>query len=280
MYEHQSHRFDQQITTVEKKWLKKLFAFIKEEFSSVWLPSHDQTHHYRVWMHAKSLLNDFSESTLFIPENKFLESLIICCFFHDVGLTVTLDKRHGKESRKICERYFDQPKEIDDLNFPDILNTIEQHDEKNYVKLPDTTDHFLHTLLSVSDDIDAFGAIGVLRYFEIYWLRNIPFNEIPQKVISNASMRFDHFKSIFPGGSPIIDEYIANYQYLIKFYTHVREENSYIDNPGIYSRILQNFITYNIVQKNHFTLSESQFGKAAEFYSKLHDELEKYNTNF
>ncbi len=280
MYENQNHRFDRQIAIVENKWLKKLFAFVKKEFSDVWLPSHDQTHHYRVWMHAKSLLNDFTERENFIPDDTFLESLIICCFFHDVGLTVTRDARHGMESRRICERYLDQCKEKEDLNLPDILNTVEQHDEKNYANLSGTTNHHLHTLLSISDDIDAFGAIGVFRYFEIYWLRNIPFHEIPQRVISNATMRFDHLKNVFSGESSIVDNQMTKYQYLIEFYTCVREEIQCDDNPGIHSQILRDFIEYNMVQKNHFTIIKTRTIDSTGFYNSLQNELEKYRVRF
>jgi hypothetical protein len=59
----------------------------------------------------------------------------------------------------------------------------------------------LAAIISVADDMDAFGSEGIERYYEIYSLRGIDSTKIPAMVISNAESRLRHLEntySMFP----------------------------------------------------------------------------------
>ena len=142
------------IWTVEQKWMDRLFLCVKKEFQNIWLPSHDEQHHMRVWQHAKNLVID----TGLKPDLSFLENLILACFFHDIGMVVTLDEDHGKASRKICETFL--LKRHTPASFSEALEAIEHHDDKNYTRSKKPSS-FLLEYLTIADDLDAFGAIGL-----------------------------------------------------------------------------------------------------------------------
>ena len=85
--------------TAEEKWLNQLNAFCKKSFSKTNIPSHDHTHHLRVWEYSKeiiSVLNPDTETSI-----DLVESCLIASLFHDIGLVKNLDGNHGLRSRKI-----------------------------------------------------------------------------------------------------------------------------------------------------------------------------------
>jgi len=185
------------IYNVEQKWLKTLFKVCRDAFSDSFLPSHDETHHYRVWTIAIELIRELGAQNIYFSETD-IEKIIIAVFFHDVGMSKNPDKEHGKISREICEDFFkkNQDKKIKGLN--EIYEAIENHDDKEYKnnihlhKDPKT----LFSILSVSDDLDAFGIIGIYRYAEIFLMRNININELPDRVLDNITHRYHFFQKI------------------------------------------------------------------------------------
>ena len=86
------------LTKTEERWLKILYHAIKSEFIKHPLPSHDHTHHHRVWLFAKELLKALSDGGYDV-DSTLAEKAIISAFFHDVGMTVTHKSSHGNESR-------------------------------------------------------------------------------------------------------------------------------------------------------------------------------------
>ena len=280
MSDTQHHSIEQSIQCIEEKWITHLNNFVKEKFSGVWLPSHDHSHHMRVWLFAKQILKEIALKRQFEPDLQFIESLIFCCFFHDVGLTVTLDERHGIESGRIFQSFYNSCKNCVNLNTNSIIRCIELHDDKNYTGKTEISDKLLHNILTVSDDLDAFGAVGVVRYLEIYWLRGNDIKDIPRKVLRNAQSRYDNFVRIFKDCSGLISYHIERYRYLTNFYSKLRKEDELNrkDNSTPYTKIVNGYIHLNIHKTRYLAdLNYDTKDDSLGFYKQFRKEL-KFNS--
>ncbi|MBN2272843.1 MAG: HD domain-containing protein [Bacteroidales bacterium] len=246
---------------VESRWLQILYEHVKELFSQTWLPSHDHIHHLRVWIHAKNLVEALSVSGYSFTEQK-LKQLVIAAFFHDTGLTRTLDASHGKESRKICHDYLAKMPQFSSEDYKEILDAVEKHDDKSYRSLPANEqrqpDNLL-TILTVSDDLDAYGAIGVYRYLEIYVLRAIPLWLIPSKIIENISKRYNYLVQNYSELEDFIKVQQKRYQYTVRFFSEMEKQyNSMKDitiNTGPAGTV-NLLIQQTLTEKIHYTALE------------------------
>lgn len=200
-----SPRSEEQILKAEQKWLDSLRGICRRIFSGVFLPSHDDSHHLRVWQHAKIILRTLDREGVWFeelltveqPDGELLaEELILAVFFHDTGLSVTPGERHGLESRRFFDDYLKAeagrfrsipPESIQRIRF-----AIEKHDDKSYHALNSGAHAVpgLDEILSAADDLDAFGNIGIYRYAEIYMHRGMKPEELPAPVSDNARNRF------------------------------------------------------------------------------------------
>jgi len=209
------------IEKAEKEWLNKLYNFCKTVFSKSKIPSHDHNHHYRVWKYCKEIL------TAIYPKNninyELIEGCIIASFFHDMGLSNTIDEFHGQESKKICQAYFSNQNLETPKNFSDILWAIEKHDDKNYQPKKQEAMSLL-SIICNADDLDAFGNIGVIRYTEIYLLRGIEMNELPELVIQNIDNRFRHFKHTYKDHPELYKKHQIRYLITREFFKKLQEE--------------------------------------------------------
>jgi hypothetical protein len=178
----------------EDKFLLILYRYVRNLFLITPLPSHDHDHHLRVWIFAKSLVNELSGKKIMISAEQ-AENLILAVFFHDTGLTRNLKADHGLDSRKICEQFIQDNPLLFKTDITPALVAIERHDNKNY--LPDEPGKRVSilNLLSLCDDLDAYGAIGILRYAEIYLLRGVSSEQLASRVLPNIRNRFDYFAS-------------------------------------------------------------------------------------
>ncbi|MCU0377678.1 MAG: HD domain-containing protein [Bacteroidales bacterium] len=180
---------------------RKLGGLLKKEcimiFSNTILPSHDQRHHERVWHNASMLLTRLYDAGM-VTDPLMAEKAIIAAFFHDTGLTMNPGPDHGTQSRQLCSLFLDNS-DLSEADRLDILEAVEKHDDKDYHALSDPLS--LAAIISVADDMDAFGSEGIERYYEIYSLRGIDSTKIPAMVISNAESRLRHLEntySMFP----------------------------------------------------------------------------------
>lgn len=185
------------LKNVEGKWLKPLFEHCKANFSKVHLPSHDEVHHLRVWCQARAFVLALARKGITLNEVQ-LEELIIAVFFHDMGMSETLQKDHGKISRRMAKDYL-KDKQLHGLELDRILEAIELHDKKDYYEVhqPNQFVFNLQGFLNVCDDLDALGGIGAYRYSEIYLLRNIPVENLSDTVLENLNNRYNHMKGYF-----------------------------------------------------------------------------------
>jgi HD superfamily phosphodiesterase len=204
-----------------KQILEDFFVAIYDEKS---LSSHGIDHHRRVWNNAKELLAIKSETGNKFPFD-FTSKLIIACYLHDIGMSVDSGIRHGRHSRNLCADFLSKCS-LPLMEFEDLLETIENHDNKEYTGNSEGNE--LLTILSVADDLDAFGFWGIYRYSEIYLIRGIRPDLLGEKIIENAAKRFDHFKRNFGSNNSLVHKHQDRFNILIRFFKEFNKQvNSY-----------------------------------------------------
>jgi len=207
----------------EKKYLQTLEEFFTRIWGKTRLFSHDIDHHRRVWHYAKELLEViYSQGGTVDPE--FPGKLMIACYMHDLGMSANPGIRHGRHSRELC-RQFLQKNYADEPDFADLLDAVENHDNKEYGTV-DSSGNEILKLLSAADDLDAFGYIGVYRYIEIYLARGIRPELIGSEIKKNALGRFRNFERNFGAYPELISKYRKKYLILDNFFTRYNKEIS------------------------------------------------------
>jgi hypothetical protein len=174
-------------------YLFRLEEFISTRYGNLLLPSHDLNHHRRVWRNARTILEELQRKG-FCFTTGFQEQLLIACMTHDTGMAIDAGERHGRESRDICRRFLTE-NDIPQYLHEEILFVVENHDDKSYTETspPDS----LLTILSVADDMDAFGYTGIYRYIEIYLARNNPESCLADMIVTNATRRIKHLAKVY-----------------------------------------------------------------------------------
>lgn len=209
------------IHQAEQKWLSALSNYCKNLFKDTNIPSHDHSHHLRVWEYSKEILKAISSS--FEISYSLVESCLISSLFHDLGLTKTLSELHGLESKNICIQYFEENNIPKPDRFNEILYAIENHDDKDY-RIQNQKPDSLLSILCNADDLDAFGKIGIIRYTEIYLLRGINLNELPKSVISNIDKRFLNFERTYQKFTQLYQKHHKRYLITKKFFEELKQE--------------------------------------------------------
>ncbi len=208
-----AHRF---ITQAEQKYKELLTGECQRIFSGVVMSSHDHLHHERVWANAALLLGRLYEAGL-VNNPVLAEKAIIAAFFHDTGLTVNPGPDHGRQSRQFCSAFL-QAAGITGPDCQEILYAVEMHDNKEYPGHSDPAS--LAAILSVADDMDAFGQAGIARYEEIYSMRGIPAGEMPGMIIPNVRSRFRHLESTYSMFPDLVEEMRAGAETVINHFNN------------------------------------------------------------
>ena len=193
------HRF---ITDAENRYRSILTEECRRLFAGTRMPSHDLHHHERVWDNASLLLKRLYDSGE-ADDPRLAEKAIIAAFFHDTGLTLNRGPDHGRESRKICAAFLEES-DFSHEERHEILNAVERHDDKDYHAISDPSS--LAAIISVADDMDAFGQTGIERYTEIYSMRGITAEEMPRLIIPNVMSRLRHLEATFSMFPDIVGE--------------------------------------------------------------------------
>lgn len=230
---------------VEAKWLIELYQYNKKLFSDKHIPSHNHSHHIRVWQNAKNLTTALhnSKGNNFTIEK--IECLIIAVFFHDTGLTVTLDEKHGKAGKELCAGFLQQTKTAIPDGINEALTAIEFHENKEYkCNFNDNTS--ILSILSTADDMDAFGAIGAYRYAEIYLMRNIEPKLLAERVLLNLEKRYHRMDKSYGFIKSFVNEVYCKYLITFNFYNNLYKENKqYLTGSGKIIDIIKNEIILN-----------------------------------
>jgi hypothetical protein len=211
---------------VENDWYDLLFSYCRQVFSDHFLPSHDHLHHDRVWKNARSLLH-LLDARGISPDPFLPGQLLLACFFHDTGLTVTAGEKHGRESRRICHEFFRKHKNRF-TGYPEealekVLHAIEFHDDKSRKRVSHGAEPGLLALLSAADDMDAFGLMGIYRYAEIYLLRGIHSERLPGRVSANVKTRFENLRQAFGYLDNFIAEQEQRFRQVYDFYLRLAQ---------------------------------------------------------
>lgn len=216
------------IYQAEKKWLPLCTKYTRDIFQNVWLPSHDETHSLRTWSVARDLFHELEQNNLTIDRDIPLQALI-AIFFHDTGMAVDPGVLHGGLSKRFCMEFFEAMEPDQPPGMKNILETIEKHDDKTYRKnsLTPATPVSLFNIVSICDDLDAFGPVGIFRYWEIYKRRGMAEEVIPGKVLKNINTRFNNFEKV--------------YGFLGAF--HNKHENRFLEVKLFYRELQEAFIS-------------------------------------
>jgi HD superfamily phosphodiesterase len=205
------------IYKTEKKYLPELEAFFLDKWGETKLWSHDLSHHKRVWNYAKEILLLYDDQA----DKLFVDKLLITCYLHDLGMSIDPGSKHGLSSKMLSAEFLIKNM-MNMSDYPDILEAIENHDNKEYIDSP--SHNKLLLLLSVADDMDAFGYIGIYRYIEIYLARGVQPDKIGPMILENAARRFKNLESVigrFPG---LLEKHRKRYLVLESFFKEFGSE--------------------------------------------------------
>ena len=200
-----------------KQILEEFFISVYDEKTLI---SHGIDHHRRVWNYAKELTLILADRGL-ISDTSLPTKLIIACYLHDIGMSVDPGIMHGHHSRDLCIRFLSKNHLTDNDN-RDLLSAIGNHDKKDYSV--NTRVNYLLNILSVADDLDAFGFTGIFRYSEIYLTRGISLSEIGHIIKKNADKRFDNFVKSFGFDELLVEKHKLRYEILVKFFNEYNNQ--------------------------------------------------------
>jgi HD superfamily phosphodiesterase len=223
------------IDEAEKKWLALLQEHALQIFSDTFLPSHDHTHHRRVWNIGKTLLLQIGTFNRHLDPD-LVEGLLIAAMFHDLGMVATREKDHGRISREMCQDFFGRRKPKKPERYEEVLDAIERHDikdERVYFGIGPEEAPDVLTLLSLADDLEALGTIGIYRYAEIYLIRGMKPGELGIHILGNASIRFNHISKSCGLCPEILRDYRPQYAGLVSFFDRYNQQLLVESDPAV-----------------------------------------------
>jgi hypothetical protein len=216
------------IESAEYSFKRLLEDFFISVFDDRYLPSHGLDHHRRVWNYCSELMQSVYHLNNSLDPS-FPAKLIIACYLHDIGMSVDPGMQHGKYSGDLC-RTFLMRNGLIESDYSDVLEAIENHDSKEYKESGKAYD--LLTLLTVADDLDAFGFTGIYRYSEIYLARGIGFKETGTMIQANAASRFSNFTGYFGSDRDLTGKQKNRYEILRDFFDEYIKEAARYDFNG------------------------------------------------
>lgn len=211
---------------------RQIYRYVGALFRNMHLPSHDQSHHARVWINAGTLLNAF-EKQGYTFDRMFTENLLLASFFHDTGMIRETGPMHGSFSRLFLTEYLKQSA-LDLSIYQPALVAVEKHDDKTYLNERDE----LIRILGMADDMDALGRIGIIRYMEIYLIRNISPGRIPGKVLTNLETRFSHMEKHFPTDQALWEIQKTKYELTRNFFRSAGEASGNLYGQTTYLKMV------------------------------------------
>ena len=274
------------ISRAERAWLKPIEAHITHLFSGIYLPSHDHTHHRRVWHLCRQLIREIGQYNQHF-DYKTVEGILIASWFHDVGMIHSTDEKHGAAGSDMCKAFFPKERDSRPEAFDEVLEAILKHDQKEdriYAGIVKEQRPEILSILSIADDLEALGTIGIYRYTEIYLERGIPPGELGERVIRNANKRFRRLSGCRLCGN-LINAYGQQWKELTSFFREYTRQIGEDGDPsltetgplGVVNHIrtlgLSDHIRPEVMADRIRQNGSDRFVK--EFFTRLQDELEK-----
>jgi len=237
------------IESAEHQFKQILEEFFKSVYNEKVLPSHGIEHHRRVWVYARELVLNIEKNNITIDPDLPL-NLIIACYLHDIGMSIDPGIKHGHYSKNLCIEFL-KKNNLEENRFKNLISAIENHDNKEYETEFQQND--LLAILSVADDMDAFGFIGIYRYSEIYLTRGIKPEDLGLLIIKNAEKRFDNFVKTFGSNLTIFLNQQDRYKILNNFFDNYnRQVSSYrfgSQNPKGYCGVIEILLKMTVNKK-------------------------------
>ena len=273
------------IDRAEDTWLSPLYSNAESLFSDAFLPSHDHTHHQRVWNLCKSLLMEISRKNSNMDQS-LVDGVLIAAFFHDLGMVRSTREDHGKLGKELCKAWFQENKIGAPDRFKEILDAIEMHDikeKRSYSKITPYEQPAILSLLSIADDLEAFGTIGIYRYAEIYLLRHISLNELGDRILANAESRFQNLQESCKVCQSIIRKHQKEYEILRDFYISYNQQleeeanpkKVFVDHLGVINYIRTLGMEQHISPENFPGSVENEDTIVSTYFRTLKNELEQ-----
>ncbi len=272
----------------ETKWLHPLLAHVEACFESTFLPSHDHSHHLRVWKACRYLLMRIARFRDDL-DPALVEGVLVSALFHDAGMSQSTKSDHGILGKEMCREYFRVNRSLRPDRWEEILEAIERHDQKTgeiYPGLSADSPPDILGILSLADDLEALGIIGIYRYTEIYLARGIPPAELGVRVLTNATERFRNIAAAFEN-TPVNMKKIRNrYLELVDFFDgynqqwiagHRTDEVSW-GHLGVVRSIRELCLEKKVRPEQISGVSGRKTTFIPDFFTRLHDELEKKNS--
>ena len=203
---------------------------------------------------------------------------------------MTIDKgpRHGELGSQMFESFLQKGQFNSPTLKKEICEAIEKHDIKEaLIYAPVRTDSSpgILSLLSIADDMDAFGINGIYRYAEIYLHRGISTMEIGNHILENAEIRYQNIISSCNSLPNIRASVSEGFETLKNFYSLYNQEITDLKNPdsvmqnhiGIINHIRKYTIESQVRPENlQDNLEETGSRELTHgYFKKLKDELEK-----
>jgi len=280
-------QISQWISASEEKWLEKLQPNAAEAFSGILLPSHDQDHHLRVWQWCKALLGEISLFNSSITPD-LVEGVMLAAWFHDLGMAQRLEESHGVLGRTMCEQFFREKELPLPRRFDEICLAVEKHDSKDesvYEAFVSGSPPGILNILSIADDLDALGVIGIYRYVEIYLHRRIPMGELGISILQNATVRYRNIRSSLSNCPALLKSSAKDFTTLVNFFNLYNQQLVALKEPervlwghlGIVNHI-RRFSVEGVLRPCKFLEAMDESGPSKtviSYFEKLKNELEK-----
>ena len=265
------------IARAEATWLDKLYTNAESLFQNSSLPSHDHTHHLRVWNLCKTLLREIVTFNSRMDQS-LVEGVLIAALFHDLGMVYSTREDHGTLGSECCKRWFRETGSVAPERFDEILRAIEQHDRKDeqiYKSFHPETPPEILGILSVADDLEALGTIGIFRYAEIYLMRGIPLEELGTRILENVHTRFEKLSDGCRLCEGLVEKFRKEYDELCNFFDQYKLQLltvSEVDTVSSGPLGVINYIHKQGLDKTGLDRAESE---VKDYFRKLEYELDR-----
>ena len=265
------------IDRAETSWLDELYDYAKALFQKCTLPSHDHTHHMRVWNLSKTLLREISTFNSSMDQS-LVEGVLIAAFFHDLGMTISTREDHGMLGSELCLRWFRERCVKGPERFDEITRAIELHDRKDiqiYKSFSSESAPEILGILSVADDLEALGIIGVYRYAEIYLKRGIPLEELGTRILANVKTRFEHLSDGCRLCDRLLEKYRQQYEDLCFFFEQYNLQLNAVSQTDSVNTGPLGVINYIRNHGMDTTKLLSEDSMVSDYFKKLENELDQ-----
>jgi len=265
------------INRAEETWLDALYEHAKALFQNSPLPSHDHTHHLRVWNLCKSLLREIATFNSRIDQS-LVEGVLIAAFFHDLGMATSTREDHGRLGSERCMSWFRDSTRTKPERFEEIIRAIELHDRKDlqmYKSFSPELEPEILGILSVADDLEALGTIGIFRYAEIYLERGIPMEELGTRILANVLTRFEHLSDGCQQCDRLLTRYRQQYDELCFFFQEYNTQLKAVSQADTVSSGPLGVINYIRKHGMDKTALNQASSEVNDYFRKLEYELDQ-----